>query len=647
MSQLVSVIMPVHNGEKYIVESVNSILKQTYKHLELIIVDTGSEDKTFELVSDIKDERIKILRTTQDVGLTGAFFQGYKASSGDFITRHDSDDTSSENRFKTQVDYLLMNPEFGMVSCLIKCVTDVERYRRACLFIERLQNSYKDVEAIENAVMGDFIPIIFPTLLIRRELIEKVGIKEKLEGFDGQIDLLLRLLKESKVEKINKILYSYRRHDKAYHIINEDKDYNSAKALIKDNDINNHLKYRQYFKEKTSTVYPKENRNTSLRVLMLVDALNVGGTETHVLHMAKELMKLGIHVVVGTSGGPLVSMFEFNGIKIYKVPLDTDYISNKNLYSCIRAVKDIVDEEKIDLIHAHLFASMSIASEISKRYNVPYVTTIHGLFYPNDILFTSCYNADAIVAVSRPTARMIYTKMGEEVANRLYVVPNGVNTEEEVDAIDAKKIRKELGIGSKDIVIAYCSRLAWQKTLAAENFIFGFYKLTNNYENIHAIVIGDGDEKKILEREAKMLNESARRTAIHVVGAQYNVLDYYQASDIVVGTGRVALEAMSCGKPVIAVGNHGYVGIVQDESRDLLWKTYFGDHSSLKSPDLISIYTDMKYLVENTDERIKIGEWSRRWCREMFDIKNIARQTFSIYKNAIYNKSEPETTSLS
>lgn len=642
MSELVSVIMPVHNGERYIVESVNSILKQTYEHLELIIVDSGSEDKTFELISDIKDERIKVLRTTQDVGLTGAFFLGYKASSGDFITRHDPDDTSSENRFKTQVNYLLRNSEFGMVSCLIKCVTEVEKYRAACQFIERLQNSYNDVEAIENAVMEDFIPIIFPTLLIRRELIEKVGIKEKPEGFDDQIDLILRLLKESKVEKINKILYSYRRHDKAYHLINEEKDYNSAKELIKAGDIKNHLKYRRYLKEKIITVQPKQNRNTSLRVLMLVDALNVGGTETHVLNMAKELMELGVHVVVGTSGGPLVPMFEFNGIKVYKVPLYKDYISNKNLYSCIRDVKEIVDEERIDLIHAHLFASMSIASEISKRYNVPYVTTIHGLFYPNDVLFASCYNADAIVSVSTPTAKMIYTKMGGEVANRLYVVPNGVNTEEEADETDAEKIRKELGIGPKDMVIAYCSRLAWQKTLAAESFIFGFYKLTSDYENIHAIVIGDGDGKKILEREAKMLNECAGRTAIHVVGSKYNVLDYYKASDIVVGTGRVALEAMSCGKPVIAVGNHGYVGIVKDESRDLLWKTYFGDHNSLKRPDLISIYTDMKYLVENTDERIKIGKWCRQWCCEMFDIKNIAKQTISIYKMAIYNKRDTE-----
>lgn len=640
MSLLVSVIMPVHNCEKYIVDSINSILNQTYANLELIIVDTGSEDGTFELINGIKDERIKIIRTTPDKGLTSAFYQGFMASSGNMIMRQDPDDTSSENRLKTQVGYLLTHPKAGMVSCLIKCITDVERHRKACLFIERLQNSYTDGETIEKAVIGDFIPIIFPTLLIRRELIEKVGIKEEPEGFDDQVDLLLRLLKQTKVEKINKILYAYRRHDKAYHLVNQDKEYNNAKELIAASDIKNHLKYREYFKGKPKVV-SNQGGKASLRVLMLVDALNIGGTETHVLYLAKKLMELGIHVVVGTSGGPLETMFEMNGIKIYKVPLYTDYISNKNLYSCIKAIKDIVDEEKIDLIHAHLFASMSIASEINKRYKVPYITTIHGLFYPNDIMFASCYNTDAIIAVSRPTARMVYTKMGDKISSRLYVVPNGVDTDEAVDMMNAEKIREELDIGREDIVISYCSRLAWQKTLAAESFIFGFYKLVNDYDNIHAIVIGDGDGRSILEREANMLNKCAGRTAIHVVGPKYNVLDYYQASDIVVGTGRVALEAMSCGRPVIAVGNDGYVGIVNDESRAIQWRTYFGDHKSLKSPDLISIYEDMKYLMKNTDERIEIGKWSREWCSEMFSINSIAKRILSIYRRAIDNNREP------
>lgn len=643
MNPLVSVIMPVHNCEKYIVDSINSILNQTYENLELIIVDTGSEDRTYDLINEIKDKRINIIRTASDNGLTHAFFQGFKASTGDFITRQDPDDTSSENRLKIQVSYLLKNKDVGMVSCLIKCITNLEKYRRPCSFIEKLQNHYLDSESIEKAIIEDFIPVIFPTLLIRRELIDKAGIKEEPEGFDDQVDLFIQLIKYSKVEKINKILYSYRRHDQAYHLVNQNQHYKYTKELIAASDIKSSLKYRGFLLEKPMNVINLNNK-ASLRILMLVDALNIGGTETHVLNLAKKLMEQGIYVIVGTSGGPLNSLFESNGIKIYKVPLNTDYISNKNLYSCIKSVKDIVDKEKIDLIHAHLFASMSISNELNKRYKIPYVTTIHGLFYPNDILFASCYNADALLAVSKPTARMIYTKLGDQIKDRLYVIPNGVDINDHINVMNEINIRKDLNIDSNDIVITYCSRLAWQKTLAAESFMFGFFKLSSNNEKLHAIVIGDGDGRSILEREASMLNKCLGRTAIHIVGPKNNVLDYYLISDIVVGTGRVALEAMSCSKPIIAVGNDGYVGIVNNERKAIQWKNYFGDHGSLTKPDLLSIYDDMKYLVENTDERIEIGKWSREWCSEMFNIENITKRTLSIYRRVLDNKKEMEST---
>ncbi|GIM27689.1 hypothetical protein CPJCM30710_03550 [Clostridium polyendosporum] len=633
---LVSIIMPVHNCEKYIVESINSILSQTYKNLELIIVDTGSDDRTYDLIDQIKDERIKVIRTSSDKGLTYAFFSGLKVSSGDFITRHDPDDTSTENRIKNQVEYLLSNKDLDMVSCLIKCTTDVQKYKKACLFIERLQNYYVDSKTIEKAILGDFIPIVFPTLLIRRELINKINVPEEPEEFDDQIGLLLELLKQSKVEKINKILYNYRRHDKAYHLINEQQYYNYTIESIAASDIKGHIIYREFIIKKPENI-SKLNNESSIRVLILVDALNLGGTETHVLHLVKKLIDMGIYVVVGTSGGPLTTLFQYNGIKIFKIPLNTEHMSNKKLFSCIKLVKEIIDTEKINLLHAHLFTSMSIASEINKRYNIPYVTTIHGLFYPNDVLFNTCFNTNAIIPVSKPVERLLVRKLGNQVKSKLFGIANGVTLEDYTKETVKTNIREELNIAPNDLVITYCSRLAWQKTFAAESFIFGFNKLANKYDNIHAIIIGDGDGKEMLQREANMLNSCLERDAFHVVGAKHNVIDYYMISDIVIGTGRVALEAMSCKKPVIAIGNSGYVGIVSEQNKDIQWQTYFGDHDSIKEPDPLSLYEDMKYLATNYYKRIEIGNWGRQWCEEMFNIDKAANRTLSVYKRILNN----------
>jgi glycosyltransferase involved in cell wall biosynthesis len=635
MFPLVSIIMPVHNCEEYITESINSIINQTYKNLELIIVDTGSKDRTNDLINKINDSRIKVIKTSPGKGLTHAFSEGLKASSGAFITRHDPDDVSSPNRIKEQVEYLLSRNDLGMVSCLIRCVTNTEKHRRACLFIERLQNAYKGSDAIEEAILSNFIPIIFPTLLIRRTIIDMIDISEEAEGFDDQVELLIDLMKKSTVEKINKVLYTYRRHDKAYHLVNEKEYYNYTNMILDKSDIKNYILYRDFY-TKTPKRIPYLNNKSSIRVLMLVDALNLGGTETHVLDLTKKLMEMGTYVVVGTSGGPLTNIFENNGIKVYKVPLNSDYISNKLLYSDIKLIKDIIDKERINLLHCHLFASMGIGSEIHKRYKISNVTTIHGLFYPNDVLLGTYFNTNAIIAVSEPTRKLIYSRLGREVEDRLFVIPNGVSIIDNTENTGKVDIRKELSIAEKDTIVTYCSRLAWSKTSAAENFIFSFFKLAHDNDNVHAIVIGDGDGRDILQRETNMLNSSLGRTVIHMVGAKYNVNDYYLSSDIVVGTGRVALEAMSCGKPVIAVGNNGYVGIVSPESSEIQWEKYFGDHDSIKKPDLISIYEDMKYLFENTDRRIELGNWCKQWCANKFNIDKVAEDTLDVYKKVLY-----------
>ncbi len=632
MQPLVSIIMPVHNGEKYIKDSVNSIISQTYNNFELIIIDTSSDSKSYDLINEIADDRIKIIKIDSNKGLTYAFMQGYKKCKGEFITRHDPDDLSSPNRIKRQVEFLNENEEIGMVSCLVKCISDDAFYRKACLFIEKVQNHYIDYESIRNAVLNEFIPIIFPTLLIRKQILEKIQIKEYSKGFDDQIDLLLELLKITKVAKVKGILYTYRRYKNAYHLVNEKAYQGHIKEHFIKSDIKNFLVYKEFYKKNIKRVSTL-NYDSPIKILMLIDALNIGGTETHVYNLVLGLMEMGVYVVVGTSGGPLINLFKYSGIKVVNVPMHTDYISNKNLQSKIKLVKDIIDENNINLLHCHLFASMRIGNEIYRKYKIPYVTTIHGLFYPNDVIYKNCLNANGIITVSQPVKTLMNKKFGGyRTKEKVTIIPNGITI---TDYKSDENIREDLKISKNDIVLVYCSRLAWDKTLAAENFIFAFFKLAIKYNNIHAVVIGDGEGKFIVERESRMLNKTLGREVIHVIGAKFNVMDYYLSSDIVIGTGRVAIEAMSCGKPVIAIGNSGYVGIVNLENKNRQWKTYFGDHDSVEKLDILTIARDLKYLIDNKKERKKIGKWSKKWCKEMFNIELIANDTLSIYKQII------------
>ena len=104
---LVSVILSVYNDESNVLDAVNSILKQTYKNLELLIMNDGSIDDTSKVLNQINDERVKIFNNKKNIGLTKSLNKLIYLSNGNFIARQDSDDISEENRILKQYEFLL------------------------------------------------------------------------------------------------------------------------------------------------------------------------------------------------------------------------------------------------------------------------------------------------------------------------------------------------------------------------------------------------------------------------------------------------------------------------------------------------------------------------------------------------------------
>ncbi|GFZ33132.1 hypothetical protein CSC2_36580 [Clostridium zeae] len=640
MKPLISIVMPVYNCEEFMEESIRSICEQTYTNWELIIVNDASEDRTVEKISEIKDERIHLINLEEHQGIGSAFAKGYKFAKGDFIIRHDGDDISLPTRLEIQQSYLNDNPKIGMVSCLISCFTRDPSLRNDCIFIERIQNYYKGNEEIEKSIIAGFLPIIFPTLMIRKELMDKVNYDSKNSLFDDQTELLLELIKLSPVEKINTILYSYRRHKDAYHFVNQKEYTKYTCKLLKDPSIRNSFQFKDFYKDLNFNVQRKIklNEKSKLRVLMLIDALNIGGTETHVLNITKRLMDMGVYVVIATSGGPMEVIMKSYGIKVIKIPIDGDYISNKKKFGMIKILKTIIDEEKINVIHCHLFASMQLASELYRMYKIPYVVTIHGLFYPNNIFYSTCIQASKVIAVSKPVREMLYNKLGDKIRDKIAIIPNGISRDLVNNSHTDIDIREELNIPKSAEILCYCSRLDWNKTNVARVLLFSFAQLLEHYSNIHVIVIGDGTGRESLEKEAQVINEMAEREVVHMIGAKVNVIPYYLQSSIIIGTGRVALEGMMCGKPVIAIGNQGYTGIVTESTKDVQWNMYFGDHDALEKPNVKNLLKDIRHLLIRKERAITIGRWGKSWCENMFDIDTCVKEIAKIYINALNNK---------
>ncbi len=106
-NDLVSVIMSTYNNEKSIESSVNSILNQTYKNIEFLIIDDFSTDNTFGILNNLKnsDERIKVYRNSNNIGLTKSLNKLISKSKGTYIARQDADDISLTFRIQKQVNF--------------------------------------------------------------------------------------------------------------------------------------------------------------------------------------------------------------------------------------------------------------------------------------------------------------------------------------------------------------------------------------------------------------------------------------------------------------------------------------------------------------------------------------------------------------
>jgi glycosyltransferase involved in cell wall biosynthesis len=118
----VSVLMPVFNGEKYIHQAIESILVQTYRDFELVVVDDGSTDRTAEIINTYTDTRIRYIQNSTNLGLAAARNRAIEISNGQYLAWLDSDDISSPTRLEKQVGLLNQNKEIVLTGTWVKTI---------------------------------------------------------------------------------------------------------------------------------------------------------------------------------------------------------------------------------------------------------------------------------------------------------------------------------------------------------------------------------------------------------------------------------------------------------------------------------------------------------------------------------------------
>lgn len=631
MNELVSIIMPVETISN-LKRSIRSIVKQSYKNWELIIIaEKDKYRKEIEcVIYKFNNPKIKLIHKRNDSSMSSVSL-GFTNSQGQFIIYNSPYFVSKRDRVKTQLKYLKENNEFGMVSCLIKSITEEKKMRGYLKDYDKIQNFYNSSERIEKAVIDGYIPLKLSSVMIRRAVIYDLKMKNEKLFFEKEVELLIELLMISNVTKIRKVLCYYRYTDNNNPF--EDIGKINLKERINKSNFQSIMKNKEYYKEiLNSEIKPLDNNyESNIRVLMIIDELSIGGTETHLLTLVKELIKAGIYVSVLSSGGILEEVFNGYGIHVFRLPLKKTFISEDKLKLSLET-KKIVDTERINIIHCHLSKSMEIGSIIYNIYHIPYLVTLHGMFYSREVIQKTCLDSKAVIAVSNPVKDLFNEYAKGNYKGIIEVIVNGVDTNYYKPETEHGAIREKLGISKDSKVILYCSRLDFGKSLIAEKFIDACKILSYTHPYLQWVIIGGGSNEEHIKRLVEEVNNLLRRKVIHMLSARYDMLSYYLESDIVVGTGRVALEAMSCSRHVIAAGSRGCLGLIDKNKEQLMYDSYFGDHSSCEMQAASSIVDSIDTLLKSSIKDHNIGNWCRQWCIDKFQSRQETEKIIEIYK---------------
>ena len=199
-----SVILPVYNGSAYLAEAMESVLNQTFRDFELLVIDDASTDGSAAVAEQFNDPRVRVIRQETNRRLPATLNHGLDLARGEWVARMDADDICHPLRFEKQIRWMEKNPEIGI------CGTWVRLFGGVASMIQEYPVSPDAVEAFRHF----HCPFAHPTVMMRKALLEEYKLRydpaaQAVEDFD----LWNRLLVHTRGMNIPEILLDYRLHE--------------------------------------------------------------------------------------------------------------------------------------------------------------------------------------------------------------------------------------------------------------------------------------------------------------------------------------------------------------------------------------------------------------------------------------------------
>lgn len=390
------------------------------------------------------------------------------------------------------------------------------------------------------------------------------------------------------------------------------------------NTINNNPQGDQTEKQKKKPV-----------LLQVLPSLSSGGVERGTVEIAKAARNAGFESFVASSGGEMVKQLEEDGIKHLQLPL-----ASKNpitIFKNVDAIRRIIYENKVDIVHARSRAPAWSAYFACKPMNCRFVTTFHG-FYSTSFPFKKLYNSvmtkgEMVVAISQFISEHM-KKVYKTPEDKIRVIYRGVDMEyfnpETVDEERVRKLKDKWSLTENWPIILMPGRITRWK---GQDFLLRALSRLKNME-FYCVLLGDTSKhKRYYEELLKEISLYKMEKNVMIVGSTDDMPAAYKMADVVVSAsqepeafGRVAVEAQAMGKPVVATNLGG--------SKETVIHGETGRLVEILTTDEMATGIKKGIKVDKM-ARERIAEKARNHIKSNFSLETMAGKTLEVYRELL------------
>ncbi len=277
-----------------------------------------------------------------------------------------------------------------------------------------------------------------------------------------------------------------------------------------------------------------------MKILMVTMKMDIGGAETHILELCRELQKLGHRVTLASNGGVYADMLAAEGITHVKLPLDRK--TPAAVTASMKGLRRLIREGDFDLVHAHARIPAFLCGILWKKYKFRFVTTAHLNFSVNPLWRKlSCWG-ERSMAVSDDIAEYLVKEYGYP-GDKISVTINGIDTVKYTKDVPCGDFLREFGLseGAARQRLVYVSRLDEDRADPAYRIVNIASELNDAVPNLDIIIGGGGTEFEKINRMAEEVNRKAGRRLVTMTNNRSDIHKMMAAADVFVGVSRSAL----------------------------------------------------------------------------------------------------------